>query len=714
MGVENRSFASVLNIGRGNPSKVIDSSPTIVLDDECLIERDFSCFLIGKFKDINALPNLYLILSNEGFENVKLTHLGGLLQPACDSFVCDERIIWISIEGLPIKAMTHNTFAKTVSSWGELTNVEDSESTTISYKRLCMKVKSNVTINDTIKLVGDEKENNSENFVNDFELDNQKELDHVSETSFKHENNMVYNQASKCSEQHLYFDDPFGFTPDLGKENVKEVNSARVSQPKEDLNGNNEGVASHFSGIKGVSYIKLGGSLWDVMDELIKVGYVLGYNMDRCMKNIKAIIGSQGDRQEFLGHMIDTWDGECVLLGDFNEMHSIKERHGTVFKANGANAFNNFITMTGLVDLPLEGYPLTWSHKLASKMSKLDRYWKIINSDVVVVVLQFFSSGILPPGCNSSFIALIPKMQEAKIIESLHLSFKNMVNAGLYKGLPFDASDLKINLHKSKLMGIGIPHEDALSAAESIGFSTFSAPFNFLGVKVGSLMSKLLSSLPLYHMSIFKCPMGVLKLLELIGRNFFNGVSNSDRRLALIGWENIMASKKNGGLDVSRALNNSHNIPKRSSPWLDIIREVRRLSHKEVGKDVARVREYRGVACGLKIAMRMREEYIGELKALGDCDGAVETVRFMEGLQVDDMDRYDRMLLLMKEMEAKAHEKSREGAGHGKREGAGRLVEDYGKRGLFVGFSLFVSPPCLLWVDTAVVVGLVGGVASFQ
>ncbi|GJV04388.1 hypothetical protein Tco_1337957 [Tanacetum coccineum] len=304
MGVKNRSFASVLNIRKGNPSKVIDSSPTIVLDDECLIERDFSCFLIGKFKDINALPNLYLILSNEGFENVKLTHLGGLLQPACDSFVCDERIIWISIEGLPIKAMTHNTFAKTVSSWGELTNVEDSESTTISYKRLCMKVKSNVTINDTIKLVGDEKENNSENFVNDFELDNQKELDHVSETSFKHENNMVYNQASKCSEQPLYFDDPFGFTPDLGKENVKEVNSARVSQPKEDLNGNNEGVASHFSGIKGVSYIKLGGSLLDVMDELIKVGYVLGYNMDRCIKNIKAIIGSQGDRQVSKARMV--------------------------------------------------------------------------------------------------------------------------------------------------------------------------------------------------------------------------------------------------------------------------------------------------------------------------------------------------------------------------------------------------------------------------
>ncbi|GJS75636.1 hypothetical protein Tco_0725517 [Tanacetum coccineum] len=67
----------------------------------------------------------------------------------------------------------------------------------------------------------------------------------------------------------------------------------------------------------------------------------------------------------------------------------------------------------------------------------------------------------------------------------------------------------------------------------------------------------------------------------------------------------------------------------------------------------------RGVACGLKIAMRRREEYIGELKALGGCEGAVETVRFMEGLQQDHMERYDRSLLLMKEMEVKAREKSK-------------------------------------------------------
>ncbi|GJZ17183.1 RNA-directed DNA polymerase, eukaryota [Tanacetum coccineum] len=41
--------------------------------------------------------------------------------------------------------------------------------------------------------------------------------------------------------------------------------------------------------------------------------------------------------------------------GDFNEVHSEQERYGTTFNHQGAYAFNNFINMAGLVDLPLEG-----------------------------------------------------------------------------------------------------------------------------------------------------------------------------------------------------------------------------------------------------------------------------------------------------------------------------------------------------------------------
>ncbi|GKA91079.1 hypothetical protein Tco_0812949 [Tanacetum coccineum] len=45
------------------------------------------------------------------------------------------------------------------------------------------------------------------------------------------------------------------------------------------------------------------------------------------------------------------------------------------------------------------------------------RYWDIINQDVVDVVHLFFSTSSFPPGCNSSFIALIPKTQEAKTVK---------------------------------------------------------------------------------------------------------------------------------------------------------------------------------------------------------------------------------------------------------------------------------------------------------
>ncbi|GJQ97498.1 putative nucleotidyltransferase, ribonuclease H [Tanacetum coccineum] len=75
------------------------------------------------------------------------------------------------------------------------------------------------------------------------------------------------------------------------------------------------------------------------------------------------------------------------------------------------------------------------------------------------------------------------------------------------------------------------------------------------------------------------------------------------------------------------------------------------LFNQEVSEDVARVREYKAKACGLKVAMRRREEYIGELKALGDCEDVVETVRFMEQIQLYDVEKYTHSLLMMKATE---------------------------------------------------------------
>ncbi|GJV93034.1 RNA-directed DNA polymerase, eukaryota [Tanacetum coccineum] len=76
----------------------------------------------------------------------------------------------------------------------------------------------------------------------------------------------------------------------------------------------------------------------------------------------------------FISEIINRWDGECVVMGDFNEVRVEDERMGSVFNVRGARDFNNFITSAGLVDVQLEGYAFTWSHPSAAKMSKLDRF----------------------------------------------------------------------------------------------------------------------------------------------------------------------------------------------------------------------------------------------------------------------------------------------------------------------------------------------------
>nr|GEV01965.1 RNA-directed DNA polymerase, eukaryota [Tanacetum cinerariifolium]GEV02301.1 RNA-directed DNA polymerase, eukaryota [Tanacetum cinerariifolium] len=76
----------------------------------------------------------------------------------------------------------------------------------------------------------------------------------------------------------------------------------------------------------------------------------------------------------YFSSLIRRWDGECIVMGDFNEVRCEEERLGTVFNIQGANAFNDFILCSNLLDVRLDGYSFTWSHRSASKMSKLDRF----------------------------------------------------------------------------------------------------------------------------------------------------------------------------------------------------------------------------------------------------------------------------------------------------------------------------------------------------
>ncbi|GJW80582.1 RNA-directed DNA polymerase, eukaryota [Tanacetum coccineum] len=214
------------------------------------------------------------------------------------------------------------------------------------------------------------------------------------------------------------------------------------------------------------------------------------------------------------------------------------------------------------------------------------------------------------------------------VMESLHLSFSRVVDAGMFRGIRIDsslmishlfyaddvvfigewsdnnlthimrilhcfflASGLKINLKKSHLLGVGVPHAHIIEAAMALGCSVMRTPFKYLGVVVGgnmslikawdetigklksrlsrwklnalsiggrlTLLKSVLGSTPIYTMSLYKVPKSVLNLMESIRRNFFNGIHGAKKRISWVKW--------------------SKQSPRYSSNWNSIIREIQTL-----------------------------------------------------------------------------------------------------------------------------------------
>ncbi|GKB96821.1 RNA-directed DNA polymerase, eukaryota, partial [Tanacetum coccineum] len=77
---------------------------------------------------------------------------------------------------------------------------------------------------------------------------------------------------------------------------------------------------------------------------------------------------------DYISGLVNRWNGESIILGDFNEVRCEEERMGTIFHQQGAREFNQFISSAGLLEVKMEGYSYTWSHPSVLKMSKLDRF----------------------------------------------------------------------------------------------------------------------------------------------------------------------------------------------------------------------------------------------------------------------------------------------------------------------------------------------------
>ncbi|GJT80238.1 RNA-directed DNA polymerase, eukaryota, reverse transcriptase zinc-binding domain protein [Tanacetum coccineum] len=251
------------------------------------------------------------------------------------------------------------------------------------------------------------------------------------------------------------------------------------------------------------------------------------------------------------------------------------------------------------------------------------------------------------------------------VMETLHISFQRIVDAGMFKGIMLSpslqlshlfyaddvifmgqwnesnldtivqvlecfhrASGLRLNMSKSKLMGIYVDADKVAQAARKIGCVTLKTPFTYLGSKVGGHMSRIqswnetieamasrlskwkmktlsiggrltllksvLGSMPIYHMSIFKVPMKILQRMESIRSHFFNGSDPLAKKPTWVKWTNVLASKEKGGLGISSlyALNRAlmfkwvwRFLSQNSSLWANVIKSIHG-DHGKIGKQV--------------------------------------------------------------------------------------------------------------------------------
>ncbi|GKE17429.1 RNA-directed DNA polymerase, eukaryota, reverse transcriptase zinc-binding domain protein [Tanacetum coccineum] len=243
------------------------------------------------------------------------------------------------------------------------------------------------------------------------------------------------------------------------------------------------------------------------------------------------------------------------------------------------------------------------------------------------------------------------------VMESLHLSFQRVVDAGLFTGLFLSkslklshmfyaddaifvgqwsdanintlvrvldcfhrASGLKINMSKSKIMGIHVEGNKVEQAAAKLGCLILTLPFSYLGTTVGGSMSRIqawkevvdkvkarlsrwkmktlsiggrltllksvLGSLPIFHMSIFKVPSKVLHELESLRGHFFNGHEAGSNKASWVKWDSVQQSslwvkviQAIHGDDGNVSMKNKFVV---NSCWSYIIKEVRLLADRGV------------------------------------------------------------------------------------------------------------------------------------
>nr|GFA27440.1 RNA-directed DNA polymerase, eukaryota [Tanacetum cinerariifolium] len=305
-----------------------------------------------------------------------------------------------------LHAWSRATFTKIGSKWGEVVDLEESKDDLFARKRICIKTKQEDNIIEKFKIIAKGKNfviRAKELFSWSPVFNEVKEVEYCTDDESAQGTNEDKGEVSNKVQPNPESDDegvsdtyfgeseenlgsdisipyPPGFTPEKLNNNanvheVKDMNTEPFEYRSEGLCSRVLEEVQHTadllsSGVCSNGHMsKKGGSVLEVLDEMIKVRQTMGYTVEGCMKDMENIIGSQGAQDllmisiyapqprtekrslwNYIMSLITRWQGDSIVMEDFNEVRSADEH------------------------IQLEGYSFSWSHPSASKMSKLDRF----------------------------------------------------------------------------------------------------------------------------------------------------------------------------------------------------------------------------------------------------------------------------------------------------------------------------------------------------
>nr|GEU87006.1 RNA-directed DNA polymerase, eukaryota, reverse transcriptase zinc-binding domain protein [Tanacetum cinerariifolium] len=284
--------------------------------------------------------------------------VNGELQQASTDFITDGRVTWVELEG-----KAYWVRAKEILGWVPDFVEQDNKESDFDDEH-------------------SERELNGDILRSNKDLEGDNEKDVIPDTVFEDNLPKFHDGEASVGQNEVQSEDPFNIYTLLNK---KKENNEKISVTHDSLkyppgftpkdvetnveqskkrNGyvrEEKGTKLVCSGqFKKSKTPRSGRSTLSLMDELVKVGQTMGYNMDggTWVTNGKSflIITVYSPQEltekkllwDYLCHVIANWKGEVIVMGDFNEVRTKNERFGSVFNVQGADAFNSFISSAGL------------------------------------------------------------------------------------------------------------------------------------------------------------------------------------------------------------------------------------------------------------------------------------------------------------------------------------------------------------------------------